>query len=179
MPEMTVCRVSGSGRTWNVGSSRRDARARDRASPGRRRWPRSHLDNWLRKCNRVEHDGAHGITQRVAGGGSCTPMIAPMSPAESSATSSRWLACIRSSRPTCSSLPLVELSTLSPTRNVPEYTRKYVSCMPWPSPRPSAMGRILNASAASGSARLGWRVSRAPVSGWRPTTAGTSPGAGR
>ena len=49
-----------------------------------------------------------------------SPTVAAISPARTSYTSSRLLACIRRSRPTRSRTPLVVFSTWSPTRSEPE-----------------------------------------------------------
>ena len=51
------------------------------------------------------------------------PTAATMSPAETESTSSRWLACIISSRPTRSLRSLVAFTMLEPLPTVPEYTR--------------------------------------------------------
>ena len=122
MPEITVCAVSSSVRTWKVGSS---SESRWSATPS---LSSSALDlgsiatstTGSGKCmasSRIGYSGSHSVVPVVT---RFTPITAAMSPANTSEISSRLFACICTSRPTRSLAPLVEFSTASPVFTVPE-----------------------------------------------------------
>ena len=122
MPEMTVWAVSSSVRTRKVGSSS-DRRPRAWASFS---WSCLVLGSMARPIT----GSGKVIRSRITGSAASVsvspvvvdfrPTAATMSPAETVSTSSRWLACIISSRPTRSLRSFVALMMLVPLETVPE-----------------------------------------------------------
>ena len=111
MPAMSVCPVSSSDETRNVGSS---------SASRWRPWPSLSWSPFVFGSTATEITGSGNVIDSSTIGLSeshsvspvvvyFSPMAAAMSPAAMASTSSRLLACIRSSRPTRSFLSLVEL----------------------------------------------------------------------
>ena len=122
MPEMTVWPVSSSERTRKVGSSSERAKsALDSLS-----WSALVLGStatWMTGSGKVSSSRMMGWagSERVSPVVVCLrPTAATMSPAKQASLSSRWLACIWSSRPIRSFLSLVVLVTVPPFCRVPE-----------------------------------------------------------
>ena len=122
MPEMMVCPVSSSLRTWKVGSSsaRRCSEAASFSSSalvlGSMATAMTGSGNSI-DSSTIGLDGSERVSPVLV---DFRPMAAAMSPAYSSSRSSRWLACICRMRLMRSRLPLVEFETYEPALSVPE-----------------------------------------------------------
>ena len=126
MPAMIVWPVSMSVCFWKVGSSS-DSFWRASVSLSWSALVLGSMATWMTGSGNSRASSTIGAlaSQSVSPVVVCfSPTAATMSPAKTACRSSRWLACIWSSRPTRSLRSLVELRTEAPFLSVPEYTRK-------------------------------------------------------
>ncbi len=122
IPEMSVCPVSSSVRTWKVGSS-----SDRRCSPE----PSLSWSAFVFGSIATEMTGSGKFIDSSRIGAESTASVSPVvvclrptaatiSPAPIDSRSSRWFACICSSRPIRSVLPVVAFRTRSPALTFPE-----------------------------------------------------------
>ena len=129
MPAMIVCAVSGSNRTLKVGSSSASLASDAPSFSSSTRVFGSTATEITGSGNLIDSStigcaSSHRVSPVVV---SLRPTAATTLPAVTSATSSRWFACIWRMRLTRSFTRRVALYTYDPDSSRPEYTRKYVS----------------------------------------------------